>query len=246
MKKDTVAPADRKVRPKVIDLFAGAGGLTLGAERAGMSVAAAIEIDPHAIQCHKRNFPSCAHIDEDVSKLDANGLSRRLGRDMRGLDGLIGGPPCQGFSLIGKRVTEDPRNSMFVHFFRLVRQLRPKFFLAENVPGILTPSHHALLDEAFSLLPRGYVQLPPIVLKASDYGAPTNRTRVFFLGFRNSQVERFDENDLLPAPRAKAVKVIDALSGLPTFIDPEWQEKPRVGAGLGGSERIDFRAELLE
>jgi DNA (cytosine-5)-methyltransferase 1 len=126
-----------KSRPNVIDLFAGVGGLSLGAARAGFNVAAAVEIDKHAVSAHRRNFPKSKHIDQDIGLMSAQELLSKVGISARQLDGLIGGPPCQGFSTMGRRVEDDPRNSLFTKFFQLVAELRPAFYLAENVPGIL-------------------------------------------------------------------------------------------------------------
>src|SRR5208337_2444332 len=104
--------------PKVtlIDLFAGAGGLSLGAARAGFTVAAAVETDPNALETHRKNFPTTKHLRTDISGLSGKDLLDFSGLGKGELIGIVGGPPCQGFSAIGKKHAEDPRNELFVHF----------------------------------------------------------------------------------------------------------------------------------
>jgi site-specific DNA-cytosine methylase len=127
----------RSKRPKVIDLFAGAGGFSLGATRAGFAVAAAIDLDPYAFETHTVNFPKCNHDRRNVKKLSGDQLRDIAGINGQRVDGLIGGPPCQGFSTMGWRRKNDARNKLFYHFFRLVSEVKPLFFVVENVPGIL-------------------------------------------------------------------------------------------------------------
>ena len=120
--------------PNVIDLFAGAGGLSLGAARAGFNVSAAVEIDTHAIESHRINFPNTVHIQRDIMSLTGQELLQIAGVQECELAGIIGGPPCQGFSNIGHGNVADIRNRLFVKFFELIEELQPAFFLAENVP----------------------------------------------------------------------------------------------------------------
>src|SRR3954462_7915222 len=110
----------REGADKVVDLYGGAGGLSLGAARAGFSVYCAVENDPHAAATHRRNFPRTLHLEEDVAQLTGERLRAKLGWRKGELAGIIGGPPCQGFSCIGKNQTSDPRNRLFIDFFRIV------------------------------------------------------------------------------------------------------------------------------
>ena len=119
--------------PTVIDLFSGAGGLSLGASRAGFDVGAAIEIDKHAMATHKSNFPKTIHIQEDILLLTGDSILRKSKIKKDDLVGVIGGPPCQGFSAIGHGDVNDTRNRLFVKFFEIVSELQPVFFVAENV-----------------------------------------------------------------------------------------------------------------
>jgi DNA (cytosine-5)-methyltransferase 1 len=211
-------------RPTVIDLFAGVGGLSLGAMRAGFKLALAVENDPHASKAHQTNFPKVKHSEADVSTLGGAALLKAAGLEAGDLDGLIGGPPCQGFSTIGTRNVGDPRNSLFRKFHELVAQTRPKFFVAENVLGILDAQYDEIRKQAFALVSDDYVLIPPMRFKASDYGAPTSRERVFFVGYRGDALR-----PLTPANfEAQKVKtptlVREALAGLPS-IRSDWQEE---------------------
>jgi DNA (cytosine-5)-methyltransferase 1 len=173
-------------RPICIDLFAGAGGLALGFEQAGFDVAAAVEYDPVHAAIHKLNFPDAEVICRDVREITGDEIRRRAGLGTRSIDVVVGGPPCQGFSLIGYRVLEDPRNELVFHYLRLVTELRPKAFVFENVAGMATGAHHRLLEELFQgFETSGYkVRLPYRILNASHYGVPQDRRRLILLGTR--------------------------------------------------------------
>lgn len=231
--------------PTVIDLFAGAGGLSLGAARADFRVAAAIEIDPFATETHIKNFPNTEHSAESVAELSGAQLLEIAKLSPGGLDGLIGGPPCQGFSAMGRRNVADLRNDLFVHFFRLVSETRPRFFVAENVPGILDPRYDFIRETAFEHVPENYQILAPIEVKANQYGAPTTRTRIFFVGYdtRNLPGE-LDQNSFAPSPDTEVVNVGRALAGLPIEIDPSWQTEASGWRSLEGSEEGWFESLL--
>jgi DNA (cytosine-5)-methyltransferase 1 len=210
-------------QPKVIDLYAGAGGLSLGAMRAGFTVSAAVEFDKFAIESHTKNFPYVTHLDNDIAKLSGSVLLMRAGLKKGELDGLIGGPPCQGFSTMGKRQLDDSRNDLFGHFMRLVDETRPAFFLAENVPGILNEKYDGIRKAAFARLPKRYVTLDPITVKANCYGAPTTRTRIFFFGYDPSKVTDMIKTDFEPVSNIELTMVREALHGLPMDILSDWK-----------------------
>lgn len=212
----------RDNRPSVIDLFSGVGGLSLGAARAGFRVAASAELDPIASKSHADNFPNTKHIERDVGKLSGEDLLEASGVAKGKLAGLIGGPPCQGFSLIGRRDQADPRNDLFGHFFRLVSETLPAFYLAENVPGILSSNNTAFIEQAMSVLPDSYVRLKPLKVAANLYGAPTTRTRVFFIGYDPTRMGRIQEADFAPDDDLVPTVVRDALFGL-TSVQSHWQ-----------------------
>ncbi|MBE5967000.1 MAG: DNA cytosine methyltransferase [Lachnospiraceae bacterium] len=206
--------------PNIIDLFAGAGGLSLGASRAGFNVAAAIELDSHAINSHITNFPHTKHIQKDIMTLQGNDLLSFSGINNNQLIGIIGGPPCQGFSSIGHGNVDDKRNLLFIKFFELINELQPVFFVAENVPGIMNDKYALIRRKAFSHI-ENYNVLPPISVNASEYGAPTTRTRIFFIGYRNDErIEAFTTEDIerMKVPLDQRTNVRVALEGLPANI----------------------------
>lgn len=209
-------------RRPVIDLFAGAGGLSLGAARAGFDLVGAVETDKHALATHKRNFPATQHLDFDVAGLSGAALMKHCGLVAGELEGLIGGPPCQGFSVIGKQNPDDLRNDLFGHFMRLVDETRPAFFVAENVPGILHEKNAEMLKAAFNRLPKNYVVLDPFKAEAFKFGAPTVRKRLFFIGFDPSKVNALTKSDLDSTHVPDRTTVKDALYGLPIRIRPTW------------------------
>jgi DNA (cytosine-5)-methyltransferase 1 len=178
--------ASSQSRPIAIDLFAGVGGMSLGFEQAGFDVVAAVEIDPIHAATHKLNFPRCTVICRDVRALSGRDIRSAAGLGNRVVDVVFGGPPCQGFSLMGHRVLEDPRNSLVFHFLRLVDELKPRTFIMENVPGMATGSHTRLLSELMDRFKQlGYrVRQPHRILNAVNFGVPQNRRRLFLIGAR--------------------------------------------------------------
>ncbi len=221
----TLIPVKRvEKKLRVADFFAGVGGMSLGAARAGFDVLLAVENDEHAVAAHKLNFPNTKHLAADIKTLNGERILREAGLLPKELDGIVGGPPCQGFSAIGRRTVADPRNSLFRKFFELVAQCQPKFFVAENVPGILDPQYDGIRKDAFSLVNGDYILLDAMKLKASDFGAPTTRERVFFIGYRRDAMSPLSPADF-DAPKVTAPTVVrDALSGLPP-IRSDWIEE---------------------
>ena len=173
-------------RPIAIDLFAGAGGLSLAFEQAGFDIAAAVEIDPVHCAVHHYNFPNSATICASVVDLSGEQIRARAKIGAQDIDVLCGGAPCQGFSLMGRRAMDDPRNQLVFHFVRLVRELRPKYFVFENVKGLTVGTHKKFLAEIVEeMASAGYVVLLPwAVLNAADYGVPQDRRRLFLIGAR--------------------------------------------------------------
>ena len=169
-----------------VDLFAGAGGLSLGFEQAGFDVAAAVEIDPVHCAAHKFNFPDTAILPRSVNELSGVDIRRAAGIDNRPIDCVFGGPPCQGFSLIGQRALDDPRNSLVREFVRLVAELDARTFVFENVKGLTVGRHRQVLDELVTeFSAAGYdVRTPWRVLNAGYYGTPQNRERLILVGAR--------------------------------------------------------------
>ena len=173
-------------RPVGVDLFAGAGGMSLGFEQAGFHIAAAVEIDPIHCCIHKFNFPNCVMIPHSVQNVTGD-LIRKLAGITGKVDVVFGGAPCQGFSMIGKRALEDPRNSLVLDFVRIVSELEADYFVFENVKGLTVGSHRRFLEELIHAFDSaGYkVRLPWMVLNAASFGVPQDRKRLFLLGARN-------------------------------------------------------------
>ena len=201
-------------RPTVVDIFAGVGGLGLGFEQAGFDVAAAVEIDPVHAATHAFNFPNCRTLCVDATKIRGEDIRRELSAP---IDVVVGGAPCQGFSMIGKRALDDPRNQLVRHFLRLVIELKPSVFVLENVRGLTVGKHRQLLDEVTTEFRRaGYsVTLPWQVLNARDYGVPQDRQRLFLLGAKGVRTPQYPLLEILrPAPTC-----LDALDDLPNAED---------------------------
>ena len=177
------------MRPIGIDLFAGAGGLSLGFEQAGFDIAAAVEIDPVHCAVHKFNFPATTVIPRPVEELSGAGIARTAGLNGRRVDCVFGGAPCQGFSLIGHRILDDPRNGLVREFLRLVAELDARTFVFENVKGLTVGRHRALLDELVEeFSDAGYeVRVPWRVLNAGRFGVPQHRERLILLGARKGE-----------------------------------------------------------
>jgi DNA (cytosine-5)-methyltransferase 1 len=174
-----------KKRPIGIDLFAGAGGMSLGFEQAGFDIKASVEIDPVHSAVHKFNFPNCETICESVVNLTGKQILKRAKID-EPVDVVFGGAPCQGFSMIGYRVLQDPRNSLVFHYLRLVSEIKPKSFVFENVKGLTVGDHKKLLEEFIEEANKiGYKVIEPYrVLNSADYGVPQDRQRLFIIGVR--------------------------------------------------------------
>lgn len=220
-------------RPIGIDLFAGAGGMSLGFEQAGFDVAAAVEIDPIHCAVHEFNFPHCAAICADASKIGAVDIRRAAKLESAPVDVVFGGAPCQGFSMIGKRALDDPRNRLLLEFVRLTVELKANYFVFENVKGLTIGKHRQLLDELIDAFHyHGYrVQLPYRVLNAADYGVPQDRRRLFLMGAKKGfPLPRYPLDMLLPR-----TTVWEAIGDLPDVDEyPELMESdvlPRARFG---------------
>ncbi|MBF2755950.1 MAG: DNA cytosine methyltransferase [Gammaproteobacteria bacterium AqS3] len=173
-------------RPIGVDLFAGVGGLSLGFEQAGFDIGAAVEIDPVHCAAHQFNFPDTAVIPRSVEGLTGDMIRNTSGVGGAPVDCVFGGAPCQGFSLIGQRALDDPRNRLVREFARIVAELDARTFVFENVKGLTLGRHRAFLDEIVEEFDRaGYaVRAPWRVLNAGNYGVPQHRERLILLGVR--------------------------------------------------------------
>lgn len=176
------APSD--ARFNFVDLFCGAGGLTLGLSQAGLKPMAGVEIVPIACETHRRNFPSCQLFEGDVRSFNAQKwIEDQCGKAP--VHVVVGGPPCQGFSVAGRRDPNDERNRLFQEFVRVVDALQPHYVVMENVPGILTMQKGAVKEaifEAFQAI--GYNSVSVAVLESAAYGVAQIRPRAIFIANR--------------------------------------------------------------
>lgn len=191
-------------KPIAIDLFAGAGGLSLGLEQAGFDVRLGLDFDRHALATYEQNHAGVPML-ADVTSVRGSDLLAEAG--VRQVDLLAGGPSCQGFSTHGKRIADDPRNFLYVEFMRLVQELQPTTVLIENVKGLLSTGKGAYKREIFeSFAALGY-SVDARVLHAVDFGVPQRRHRVFFVA------SRIDGSLRLPEPSHAPRDSVEVLSG---------------------------------
>ena len=169
----------------VIDLFAGCGGLSTGFEMAGFNIPLAVEKDEWASETYQKNHKDTSVVTADITQVhDLDSLLPK--KDIK-ISGIIGGPPCQGFSLSGNRDKKDPRNSLFMEFVRFVKHFQPDFFVMENVTGILsmqTKSGELVKDVILNEYDSAGYNVEIFILNAAEFGVPQTRMRVFFIGLR--------------------------------------------------------------
>ena len=173
----------KKRKLTVIDLFSGCGGISKGFEEAGFDILLGIDNWDDALKTFKYNHKRAKVINADISKLKGEEIKKYIGN--KEIDVIVGGPPCQGFSLAGNRDENDERNLLVFHFARIVDELKPKAFMMENVLGILSMAGGKIkkdLMEEFDKI--GYNTVEPEALYAHHYGVPQIRRRVIFLGIR--------------------------------------------------------------
>jgi len=174
-------------RPKVLDLFAGCGGLSLGFEQAGFDIAASVEIDPIHSLVHHYNFPYSSILPKDIRHVSPDEVIDAF--NGHSVDVIVGGAPCQGFSMIGKRQLDDDRNFLVRNYLRFVAELSPRYFVFENVKGITLGKHRQFLEEIIIYASDlGYEILPWKVLDARDYGVPQARKRLILIGYKRGEV----------------------------------------------------------
>ncbi len=194
------------MKPTVIDLFAGVGGLSLGFEKAGFDVVLANEYDESIAEAYKLNHQSTHMIVGDITKLS---LEETFSPYCGKIDVVIGGPPCQGFSQKGQRKTiHDERNFLFKYYVMVVDLVRPRYFVMENVPNLLTAEGGFFKKEIVELFNSMGYSLNAGVLNAADYGVPQNRKRAVIIGKRDGSAPQ------LPKPSDKRTTIWDAIEDL--------------------------------
>lgn len=194
------------MKPTVIDLFAGVGGLSLGFEMEGFDILLANEFDQSIATAYKENHKSTNVVVGDITSLN---LSKVFGEYVNKIDVVIGGPPCQGFSQKGKRKTiNDERNFLFKHYVEVVKFVKPKYFVMENVPNLLTAEKGFFLNEIKGLFKDYGYSIRYGILNAADYGVPQNRRRAIIIG------KYLANPPELPLPCKQKVTIWDAISDL--------------------------------
>ncbi len=201
-----------KPKLKAVDLFAGAGGLSKGLEEAGFQIVLANEKNKDAVVTYRMNHPETKVIGGDILEVGAEILSSIKGE----IDLVAAGPPCQGFSLAGRRNIDDKRNSLFKEIVKILHEVRPKFFFMENVKGLLSIDDGnvvSAIENAFRL--EGYA-VQTYVLNSVWFGVPQYRERVFIMGRRDGVTPLAPNN-----PQTPEVSVEDAISDLDFLEDGE-------------------------
>jgi len=234
------------MNPKAISLFCGAGGCSLGFEKANYDVIFATDVDAAALATYRENFPTTKSLAVDINQLDFDKLLIELNLGVGELDFLIGGPPCQGFSTAGMRFWDDPRNMLLKSYVTALGKIKPKWFLMENVEGLLTANNGVYLHEAAkAFVELGYkIRIEKIY--AHEYGVPQRRKRVFVIGnrlgidfdlpeptiqvkgkiFRNSDITLKHTISALPEPTVGGRQPVN----YHTSPETEWEEQLRNGA----------------
>lgn len=202
-----------------MDLFCGCGGFTQGFVQAGCTPLVGVDMWIDATTTYQYNFPKSKIINDDITKLTAQDLLKTANVDKANVDIIIGGPPCQGFSISGKRMIDDPRNVLYKSFVQLVSEIKPKVFVMENVPGLISMAKGKVKDAVIEDFTNIGYNVSWKILSADDYGVPQHRRRVFFVGL-NREVF-YDLCFDFPNATTKDIKITckDAISDLDFISD---------------------------
>lgn len=191
---------------RVLDLFAGCGGMSLGFEHAGFDIVLGIDSWEEALVTFKNNHKKSATINADLASFNPESLLSKY----TDIDVIIGGPPCQGFSISGKRNPNDSRNKLYQSFVAFVEHIRPKAFIMENVPNLVSMNEGKVKEQIIKEFNDLGYNVTYKILMASDFDIPQNRKRVFFVGMREGREFVFPDSD-----KARKVPSADAISDLP-------------------------------
>ena len=230
--------AGKKNKLKIIDLFAGVGGISSGFKKAGFDVIAANEYKADIANTYIKNHPGTKMIVEDITKIKSKDLV-----DGEEIDVIVGGPPCQGFSMAGRRIRNDgeflndPRNELFKEFHRIVKDIKPKVFVMENVAAMLNMHGGAVKDEIIRLFKQIGYQTEVRVLLAAEYGVPQLRKRAVFIGNRLGidPKEFFPEKTHGPKGLKPYVTIGETILDL-----------PKISAGAGSFETEYVTSEMSD
>jgi DNA (cytosine-5)-methyltransferase 1 len=239
------------------DLFSGCGGLTEGLKQAGFQVLFAIEVNHECCETYRWNHREVVLIERDIHKVDEEDVLDMLKDtfDVETVDLLAGGPPCEGFSIAGLRDPDDPRNRLFEEFMRFLKALRPKWFIIENVPGLISMERGKVLERVLKEIREAGYSVCYKILNAADYGVPQIRERVFIVGTNTGCPITFPSPTHAPLHQGQValgdslkpyVTVWEAISDLPPLEPGEekneyatppqndYQRLMREGAGSQG------------
>ena len=208
----------RKKKFKILSLFAGAGGLDLGFEKAGFEIVYANEYDKSIWETYEKNHK--VPLDHrDIRKIDSS--------ELPDCDGIIGGPPCQSWSAAGSlKGINDSRGQLFFDFIRILKEKQPKFFVAENVSGMMSKRHQEAVDNFIKLFEDAGYEMHIKLLNANDYNVPQDRLRVFYVGFRKDLNIKFD----FPEPFSYKPTLKDAIYDLKDSAIPAREKNKTNGS----------------
>jgi len=237
---------------KVVDLFCGAGGFSQGFENF-FEIALANDIEKDMIKTFQENHPNTLALAEDIKKVDFLNLLKKEKLETSEIKGVIGGPPCQGFSLVGNRIIDDPRNKLFKEFVKIVFMVKPAFFLMENVKGMLSAKNgigEPVVEEIKKDFEDVGYKVSYSLLNALNYGVPQKRERLFFLGYKK-------ELNLVPSfPEAthkgNGINITLANLSAPLTVKDAISDLPELGDSLTSTEKYtipeqnDYQKKMRE
>jgi len=210
-----------KENTTVLDLFSGCGGLSYGFEKASFNVMYGIDSWEDALKTYAFNHKQSKAIKEDLGTKSVLEIINE--NNIKPVDLIIGGPPCQGFSIAGKRDVNDERNLLYKSFLGFVEQLKPTAFLMENVPNIMSMGKGAVKENIINDFTKIGYKVFTKILMASDFGVPQNRRRAFFIGFKDKKDYKF------PAPIIDTkINAKDAISDLPDIDIKDGEKYPTL------------------
>lgn len=241
-------PSDNQ-QPTVLDLFSGCGGLSYGFHKAGYRIVAGIDNWEDALVTFKNNHPGSKVFNVDLADFDPKKMDEMVGSK---IDVVVGGPPCQGFSVAGKRNIDDPRNKLYKEFVRVVRYYSPKIFVLENVPNLVSMEKGLVKDKIISDFENLGYKVVYKVLLASNYGVPQNRRRVIFVGIKDAEFEFPQPTTALPITTSQAISdlpenALEDDSSYPLPVVSEYQKSMRNNStGIQGHQTVAHKPKTVE
>lgn len=222
-----------------IDLFCGCGGLSHGLELAGHKCVLGVDMEPAAIKSFERNHPHAKAWNGDIKKLDAKTIKKMLRKTK--VDMVVGGPPCQGFSTVGRGVVEDDRNQLFREFVRVVKVTKPKVVLFENVTGLVAKKNAPILKQIFSMFERLGYNMEARVMSAEEYGVPEIRRRTIIMGVLGGEC-RFPKPTHGVRGKNKVMTVAQAFKNLKARDGLVYNHDPKMAQvkNIQDRERLKF------